>query len=78
MHLHVELLEKDMKFKSASYQRVKSLRNYESEQLEMFVEIEEGDDPDEVIAALRLKVNQLLEKSTQKEAESSSDPLAGF
>lgn len=49
-----------MKVKTISYQRVKNLGNYESERLEMFAELDEGEDPILCAASLRDLVEQHL------------------
>lgn len=49
-----------MKFKTITYQRVKNLGNYESERLELSVELNEDDDVDDAIALLKCKVEQGL------------------
>lgn len=51
-----------MKFKTITYQAVKNLGNYESERLEMTVELE-GDEaiaPDKAAKALQRQVNSIL------------------
>ncbi|MBW4535507.1 MAG: hypothetical protein KME09_16345 [Pleurocapsa minor HA4230-MV1] len=49
-----------MKFKTITYQRVKNLGNYESERLELSVELDENDDEAVAIASLKSKVEQAL------------------
>jgi small-conductance mechanosensitive channel len=50
-----------MKFKTVTYQRVKNLGNYESERLELSIELSEDDDVDEAIATLIDKVKKTLD-----------------
>lgn len=47
-----------MKIKSISYQRVVNLGSYESKRLELFAEIEEGEDEEVAISALMEKVER--------------------
>lgn len=54
-----------MKFKTITYQRVKNLGNYESERLELSVELNEDEDVDEAIALLKSKVEKVLEENNQ-------------
>lgn len=54
-----------MKFKTITYQRVKNLGNYESERLELSVELNEDDDVDDAIALLKFKVEKVLEENNQ-------------
>ncbi|MBW4535202.1 MAG: hypothetical protein KME09_14805 [Pleurocapsa minor HA4230-MV1] len=49
-----------MKYKTITYQRVKNLGNYESERLELSVELDEDDDEEVAIASLKSKVEQAL------------------
>lgn len=49
-----------MKFKTITYQRVKNLGNYESERLELSVELDENDDEAVAIASIKSKVEQAL------------------
>lgn len=49
-----------MKFKTIVYQRSKNLGNYESERIELTVELDENEDVDEAIALLKSKVEQGL------------------
>jgi hypothetical protein len=49
-----------MKFKTITYQRVKNLGNYESERIELSVELDEEDFVDDAIALLKAKVEQAL------------------
>lgn len=51
-----------MKFKTISYQAVKNLGNYESERLEMTVELDdlEEHEPDVAALLLRQRVNSIL------------------
>ncbi len=49
-----------MKFKTITYQKVKNLGNYESERLELSVELDEDDFVDDAIALLKSKVEQAL------------------
>lgn len=57
-----------MKVKTITYQRVKNLGNYESERLEMTVEVEEGENEEYVAKALIEKVNQILFPPKKEEA----------
>lgn len=50
-----------MEFKTITYQRVKNLGNYESERLELSIELDENDDVDKAIALVKLKVEQALD-----------------
>ena len=50
-----------MKFKTITYQRVKNLGNYESERLELSVELDKDDDVESAIALLKSKVKQALD-----------------
>lgn len=50
-----------MKYKTITYQRVKNLGNYESERLEMTVELGDEDNVSESAQQLRQLVNNLLE-----------------
>ena len=45
-----------MKQKTITYQRVKNLGNYEFERLEMTIQIDEGEDEQKAIQALKQKV----------------------
>lgn len=47
-------------FKTITYQRVKNLGNYESERLELSVELDENDDEAVAIASIKSKVEQAL------------------
>lgn len=49
-----------MKYKTITYQRVKNLGNYESERLELSVELNEDDDVESAIALLKSKAEQAL------------------
>lgn len=49
-----------MKFKTITYQRVKNLGNYESERLELSLELDEDDDVESAIARIKSKVEQAL------------------
>lgn len=51
-----------MKYKTITYQAVKNLGNYESERLEMTVELDslEEDDPEVAAFSLRHRVNSIL------------------
>lgn len=49
-----------MKFKTITYQRVKNLGNYESERLELSVELDEDDDEAVAIARIKSKAEQAL------------------
>ena len=49
-----------MKYKTITYQRVKNLGNYESERLELSVELDENDDEAVAIASIKSKVEQAL------------------
>jgi|GEM_PF-4576647 hypothetical protein len=57
-----------MRYKTATYQRVKNLGN-ESERLEITIEISEDDHPDIAIMALKQTVIDLLNKPVKQEAE---------
>ena len=50
-----------MEVKTITYQRVKNLGNYESERLELTVELDENDKPEIAIAILRNKVLDALD-----------------
>lgn len=50
-----------MKITKISYQAVKNLGNYESERLEAFADVEEGEDPDDAALKLRRWVNLTLD-----------------
>lgn len=50
-----------MKFKTITYQRVKNLGNYESERLELTVDLNDDDDTDDAIALLKQKVKMSLD-----------------
>ena len=52
-----------MNVKTISYQKVKNLGNYESERLEMTIELDPGDDADTAAKALIAKVQHLLNPS---------------
>ncbi|MEH2371964.1 hypothetical protein [Nostoc sp.] len=47
-----------MKIKTISYQRVVNLGNYESKRLELFAEVQEGEDEEVAISALMEKVER--------------------
>lgn len=49
-----------MKVETISYKRTKNLGNYENEVLELTAQINETDDPDQVILELRDRVNRQL------------------
>lgn len=49
-----------MKFKTATYKRVKNLGNYQTETLELTIEIHENESADNAIKALTRKVNDHL------------------
>ena len=51
-----------MKYKTITYQAVKNLGNYESERLEMTVELDDLEEHDPAVAALllRQRVNSIL------------------
>lgn len=49
-----------MKYKTITYQRVKNLGNYESERLELSVELDENDDVESAIARIKSKVEEAL------------------
>lgn len=49
-----------MNYKTITYQKVKNLGNYESERLEMTIELNEGENPLTCAEALRLDVNYIL------------------
>lgn len=57
--------------KTITYSRTKNLGNYESERLEMTIEIEEDENPEAAAIALKSSVNYLLaqpmQTPTQKE-----------
>jgi hypothetical protein len=50
-----------MQFKTITYQRVKNLGNYESERLELSVELNEDDDVDDAIDLLKSIVLKSLD-----------------
>ena len=52
-----------MKYKTITYQAVKNLGNYESERLEMTVELDEKEEHGPSVAAIKLKqrVNSILD-----------------
>jgi small-conductance mechanosensitive channel len=50
-----------MKFKTITYQRVKNLGNYESERLELSVELDDDEDVNEAMAVVIAKVYKMLE-----------------
>jgi small-conductance mechanosensitive channel len=50
-----------MKFKTITYQRVKNLGNYESERLELSVELDDDEDVDKAISKLRYKALKALD-----------------
>lgn len=52
-----------MKYKTITYQAVKNLGNFESERLEMTVELDEKEEHDPTVAAIKLKqrVNSILD-----------------
>jgi len=50
-----------MNIKSVSYKRIRNLGNYESEHLEVFAEVDEGEDPGEVSQKLREFVAEQLQ-----------------
>lgn len=62
-----------MQIKTITYQAVKNLGNYESERLEMTVELE-GEDPDEAALALRRRVNSLLDSPLIPPAKPEDPP----
>jgi predicted nucleic acid-binding Zn-ribbon protein len=47
-----------MQIKTISYQRVVNLGNYESKRLELFAEVQEGEDEEDAIATLMEKVER--------------------
>ena len=49
-----------MNIKTITYQRVKNLGNYESERMEMTIELDDGDSVEIAIALLKSKVEQAL------------------
>jgi hypothetical protein len=61
-----------MKFKTITYQRVKNLGNYESERLELSVELNEDDDVNEAMAVVIAKVYEMLEIKDEDEDDESA------
>lgn len=61
-----------MIYKTLSYGRTKSLGNYQSERLDITIELEEMDDPVEELEKLRVLVMKQL-YSPESEQESLSD-----
>ncbi|GAB4209634.1 MAG: hypothetical protein Fur006_69520 [Coleofasciculaceae cyanobacterium] len=57
-----------MNYRTITYQKVKNLGNYESQRLEITVELEPTEDPEEATKILMAKVNQLLEPPKSNEA----------
>lgn len=53
-----------MNYKTITYQRVKSLGNYESERLELTAEVTEDEDIKSAISTLKDRVNHSLGKLT--------------
>ncbi|MEH2459146.1 hypothetical protein [Nostoc sp.] len=53
-----------MKIKTISYQRVVNLGNYESKRLELFAELQEGEDEEVAISALMEKVERNVAKQS--------------
>lgn len=70
-----------MKYQTITYQAVRNLGNYESERLEMTVELE-GDDaisPDGAALLLRHRVNSILDSPPAGvTGKPSEDPIEGF
>ena len=56
-----------MNVKTITYQKVKNLGNYESERLEMTIELDPSDDADDSAKALIAKVQHLLNPSDDPE-----------
>ncbi|MEH2050909.1 hypothetical protein [Nostoc sp.] len=54
-----------MKIKTISYHRVINLGNYESKRLELFAEVEEGEDPEAAISSLA----ELVERKARESFE---------
>lgn len=49
-----------MNIKTITYQRVKNLGNYESERMEMTIELDDGDSVEIAIARIKSKVEEAL------------------
>jgi len=66
-----------MRVKTITYQRVKSLGNYESERLEMTAQVDEDEDPILAAEQLRQDVHYLLFKPAEKDLEQDPEPEPG-
>ncbi|MBW4567698.1 MAG: hypothetical protein KME31_06630 [Tolypothrix carrinoi HA7290-LM1] len=67
-----------MNYKTITYQRVKNLGNYESERLEMTIELNEGENPLTCADALRLDVNYILNQTVPDPKPLSKKVEEGF
>ncbi|WP_445626619.1 hypothetical protein [Nostoc sp. DSM 114167] len=56
-----------MKIKTISYKRVLNLGNYENKHLELFAEVDEGEDPEQAILQLADIVERTIRESVTKE-----------
>ncbi|MDZ7992044.1 MAG: hypothetical protein RM022_014825 [Nostoc sp. EfeVER01] len=56
-----------MKIKTISYKRVLNLGNYENKHLELFAEVDEGENPEEAILQLADTVERTIRESVTKE-----------
>ncbi|MBD2415066.1 hypothetical protein H6H01_31010 [Nostoc calcicola FACHB-3891] len=59
-----------MEIKTISYQRVVNLGSYESKRLELFAEVQEGEDPEIAISALMETVERKVSEHTELVNES--------
>lgn len=66
-----------MKIKTISYKRVLNLGNYENKHLELFAEVEEGEDSEEAILHLADTVERTIRESVNKEYKRQMLQLEG-
>lgn len=60
---------KNMKVTTITYQRVKNLGNYESERMEMTIELDDDEDVDKAIAYIKQSVREALDIQDNSVAE---------